>query len=274
MTVTRLVVCSLVLALAASAAWAAAPPPRKSAAREDPPAYPRRGKGRRPALPVPGGMPLSRLAPAKLVHGLCVLKYRVTTTSPQCQAFFDQALGYYYSYVWMEAARSFETALSHDPNCALAWWGLARALQRYGRGDSTKALLKAWELREHASDREQMLIKATMQEKGQLPGVGDGEQRKMKAIATIDEMLALYEDDEEAWYYRAQLAGGEGLFGGKASSVPFYKALLKVNPLHPGANHELLHFYENFHRPALGWGHAEKYIESSPGLPHAFHMQE
>src|SRR5262249_23369180 len=65
----------------------------------------------------------------------------------------------------------------------------------------------------------------------------------------------------------------EGLFGGKASSVPFYKALLKVNPLHPGANHELLHFYENFRRPALGWGHAESYIKSSPGIPHAFHMQ-
>src|SRR5262249_48287682 len=33
------------------------------------------------------------------------------------------------------------------------------------------------------------------------------------------------------------------------------------------------HFYENFRRPALGWVHAENYIKSSPGLPHAFHMQ-
>jgi len=49
--------------------------------------------------------------------------------------------------------------------------------------------------------------------------------------------------------------------------------LLKVNPLHPGANHEFVHFYENIKRPALGWPHAEKYIESSPGIPHAFHMQ-
>ena len=35
--------------------------------------------------------------------------------------------------------------------------------------------------------------------------------------------------------------------------MPFYKALLRINPLHPGANHELLHFYENVRRPALGW---------------------
>jgi tetratricopeptide (TPR) repeat protein len=43
--------------------------------------------------------------------------------------------------------------------------------------------------------------------------------------------------------------------------------------LHPGANHELVHYYENSRRPALGWKHAEQYIASSPGIPHPFHMQ-
>src|SRR5262249_55231132 len=52
-----------------------------------------------------------------------------------------------------------------------------------------------------------------------------------------------------------------------------YKALIRVNPLHPGANHELLHFYEKFQRPALGVPYAENYIRSSPGIPHPFHMQ-
>ena len=86
-------------------------------------------------------------------------------------------------------------------------------------------------------------------------------------------LLALHDDDEEAWYFRAQLAGGQGLFGGQVSAVPYYKALLRINPLHPGANHELVHFYENFRRPALGWLYAENYIQSSPGIPHPFHMQ-
>jgi Tfp pilus assembly protein PilF len=218
-------------------------------------------------------LPITHLHPSHVVPNLCVLTYRITTDSPECQAHFDQGLGYFYSYVWMEAARSFETALQTDPNNAMAWWGLYRALERWGRGDAaTQALLKAHELKDHVSLREQQLIIASMQEKGQLPGVGDADARRKAAIATIDNMLAQYEDDEEAWFFRAQLSGGAPQ-SSQVSSVPFYKALLRFNPLHPGANHELLHFYENYRRPALGWENAEKYIESSPGIPHPFHMQ-
>ena len=230
------------------------------------------------AAPRPRGgtdkMPLSGLTPSKIAPNLCVYSYRISTTSPECQAFFDQGLGYYYSYVWREAVRSFETALEHDPNCPMAWWGLYRALGNWGKADlAMTALLKADELKARASHREQQLILASMQEKGQAPNVGDAEARKKKAIETIDALLAQYDDDEEAWYFRAQLAGGAGGFGGQLSAVPFYKALLRVNPLHPGANHELVHFFETHRRPALGWPYAEKYIQSSPGIPHAFHMQ-
>ncbi len=226
-----------------------------------------------PHLSKPDKMPMTGLAPSVLVPNLCCVKYRITTDSPQCQAYFDQGLGYFYSYVWMEAARSFETAAKYDPKCPMAWWGLSRSLERWGKSKQTDALKKAGDLKDRASFREQQLILARLQEKGMAPGVGGGDARKMAAVKTLDTLLAIHDDDEEGWYYRAQLAGGAGLFGGQVSSVPFYKALLKVNPLHPGANHELLHFYETFRRPALGWLYAEKYIESSPGIPHPFHMQ-
>ena len=65
-----------------------------------------------------------------------------------------------------------------DPQCAMAWWGLSRAQERWGRGDANKSLQKAYELRERASYPEQQLILARMQEKGLVPGVGDGEARK------------------------------------------------------------------------------------------------
>ncbi len=244
-------------------------------------------------LPDPK-MPFTGLTPAKLFPDLCKYRYRVGTASDLCQQYCDQALGFYYSYVWIEAARSFETALRHDPDCAFAWMGLNRGLEKWGGGSKvpgangllaavgggiqpklpdqlTKsprdfALEKAKALMPKASHREQLLITAKLQEKGMWPDVKPDDRRK-KAAATLDELLTLYDDDEEGWFARAQVTDG-----GNSQAV-FYKALLKVNPLHPGANHEFVHFFENVQRPALGWPYAEKYMESSPGLPHAFHMQ-
>jgi hypothetical protein len=207
----------------------------------------------------------SGLAPSKLVPDLCVYKYRITTTSPECQRFVDQGLGYYYSYVWMEAARSFETALQYDPNCAFAYWGLSRALEKWSKPHHLAPLQLAQSLFTKAGQREQLLITARLQEKGIAPGVKPDERQK-KARATLDELLTLYEDDEEGWFCRAQTSSG-------TEAVPYYKALLRLDPLHPGANHELIHFYEGYRRPALGWPNAEGYIASSPGIPHAFHMQ-
>lgn len=223
---------------------------------------------------LPSKLAITGLTPARVQPGLSVLHYRISTTSPQCQQLFDQGLAYLYSYVWMEAARNFETALLYDKNSALCWWALSRALESWGKSaEASKALEKAWQLRDLASPSEQLLITARAQEKGLIQELKTAEARRQAAIATIDRLLSLHEDDEEAWFFRAQLACGGKLFGGDVHAVPFYKALLRVNPLHPGANHELVHYYENARQPALGWQASENYIRSSPGIPHAWHMQ-
>src|SRR5438445_9372180 len=124
-----------------------------------------------PAKPAEIKMPFTGLAPSKISPNLCVFKYRISTSSPECQEFFNQGLGYFYSYVWMEAARSFETAARHDPDCAMAWWGLARAFDEWRRGSSSAALDKAQALLPKASDREQRLITAKLQEKGKIKDI-------------------------------------------------------------------------------------------------------
>jgi len=268
----------LLLLLLASPAAAAEPAPAPRA---------------KPAAPAPFKMPISGLAPAKPMFDACTYRYGVGTSNPECQAFVNQGLGMYYSYVYIEATRAFETATRIDPECAYAWLMLSRSLQTYGRGtqppkvggqhallgpafatlpdNMTKsgvdyALEMARKLMPKASPREQLHIQARLQQLGQWPNTPPDQRNKM-AAASLDELLTLYDDDQEAWYWRAQLAEGTN------GRIPFYKALLRVNPIHPGANHELVHFYENIRRPALGWPFAEGYMASSPGIPHAFHMQ-
>ncbi len=235
-------------------------------------------------------MPITGLAPAREVPNLCTYHYRVSTPSAECQTLCDQGLAYHASYVWMEAARSFETALTHDPECAMAWLGLHKALDKWGKTSIPKsnpllavvggmgqpvlpsrytkspkdyALEMAKSLLPKASHREGLLITSKLQERGMWPNTPAAD-RKKNATATLDELLTLYDDDEEGWFARGQIAD---------APIPFYKALLRINPLHPAANHELVHLFERAKRPALGWPHAEKYMESSPGLPHAMHMQ-
>jgi tetratricopeptide (TPR) repeat protein len=272
--------------------------PRAATSRPEDAPQPREVKA--PGTDSPGSpsdkLPLTDLTPAKPMFDACIYKYPVSTTNAECQDFVNQGLGMYYSYVWIEAARAFETALRHDPECAYAWLMLHRSMEKWGRTGTVAApgpfvgaigglvygklpdrvgknaqehaLDMARKLMPKANPREQLLIQSRLQERGMWPGVGADDRRK-KAMQSLDELLALHEDDEEGWFWRAQLAGPDG----PNATAVFYKALLRVNPLHPGANHEFVHFYENVKRPALGWPYAENYIRSSPGIPHAFHMQ-
>jgi len=222
----------------------------------------------------------------------CLYKYPVSTTNSLCQSFVNQGLGQYYSYVWIDAVRAFETALQHDPECAYAWLMLSRSLEKWGKGNAAfptlpytallgsavtnklpknaveSTLETARLLMPKANPREQLLIQSRLQEKGTAPATGPDDRRK-KAAQTLDELLMLYDDDEEGWFWRAQLATDNG----QNAVAVFYKALTRVNPLQPGANHEFVHFFDNIRRPALGWPYAENFIKSSPGIPHAHHMQ-
>lgn len=53
---------------------------------------------------------------------------KVTTTSPEAQVWFDRGLVWCYAYNHEEAVACFKQALVHDPDCAMAHWGVAYAL--------------------------------------------------------------------------------------------------------------------------------------------------
>ncbi|TMV08633.1 tetratricopeptide repeat protein [Ruegeria sediminis] len=75
----------------------------------------------------------------------------VTTASTEAQMWFDQGLAWTYGYNHEEAVACFERALGHDPNCAMAHWGVA-----YAAGPNYNL---PWELLDD-SGRAQALAKA------------------------------------------------------------------------------------------------------------------
>ncbi|KAH8669714.1 TPR domain protein [Tricladium varicosporioides] len=52
----------------------------------------------------------------------------ITTTNSEAQTWFDRGLIWTYAFNHEEAATCFEHAISHDPSCAMAYWGLAYTL--------------------------------------------------------------------------------------------------------------------------------------------------
>ncbi|MDX2485404.1 MAG: tetratricopeptide repeat protein [Pseudodonghicola sp.] len=51
----------------------------------------------------------------------------ITTTSPQAQLWFNRGLIWTYGFNHQEAIACFRRALEHDPNCAMAYWGIGYA---------------------------------------------------------------------------------------------------------------------------------------------------
>src|SRR5215831_17966274 len=65
--------------------------------------------------------------PVPLRTGIGIFHDPVTTESKDAQAYYDQGICYLHSYVWIEAARSFNQALRVDPRLAMAHLGLSYA---------------------------------------------------------------------------------------------------------------------------------------------------
>lgn len=52
----------------------------------------------------------------------------ITTGAPEAQRWFDRGLNWLYAYNHDEAVKCFRKALSHDPHCVMAHWGVAYGL--------------------------------------------------------------------------------------------------------------------------------------------------
>ncbi len=100
---------------------------------------------------------------------------RVTTSSPEAQIWFDRGLNWIYGYHHEEAGECFKKVLEHDPDCAMAHWGLAYIIgPNYNRpwelfdenelamvlSESRKSLVAALDKIDGVSAVEQALINA------------------------------------------------------------------------------------------------------------------
>ncbi len=201
------------------------------------------------------------------------VSFPITSANPEAQAFFNQGIGQLHGFWYFEAERSFRQVAMLDPNCAMAYWGMACAnLENRTRG--AKFIVKATEKKASASRREQLFIDGLAEYlKDDKDDKRKDEERRKAYIRDLEKVLLEFPEDIEA---KASLA--VFLYQSK-SSVPLpsqfaVDALLsevfQKQPMHP-AHHYRIHL----------WDHqkAEKALESAarcgqaaPRIAHMWHM--
>jgi tetratricopeptide (TPR) repeat protein len=213
--------------------------------------------------------------PVPIRKGIGELNDPVTTSSKSAQAFYNQGLAYLHSYVWIEAARSFNQALREDPKLALAYIGLSYAYSGIEEDQTARAIFeKAQALAERASPRERARINIRGK---QLEACVDPANllKHLEFRRAIDSALAAWPDDAELWLLRGNAEEpqpfGRGQRGG-AATIAFYEAAMKRVPDHFAAHHYLTHTYETIGKADRALKHGEVYARLVPAVPHAQHM--
>jgi tetratricopeptide (TPR) repeat protein len=213
--------------------------------------------------------------PVTLRSGIGTTREAVTTSSKEAQAFYEQGLAYLHSYVWIEAARSFNQALRLDTELAMAWVGLSRAFSGLNATGAARAALDQAQARAaNASERERKRIAIRAKQLEAIQDIGNiNKHSEYKKI--IDDALAADANNSELWLLRGNAeevnAAGRGQHG-DAASIAFYERALAASPGNFAAHHYLVHSYENSGRIEEALKHAEAYARLAPAIPHAHHM--
>ena len=214
--------------------------------------------------------------PLPLRRDIGNLHEQVTTSSTEAQAFYDQGLNYIASYVWIEAARSFQQALRLDPSLAAAYVGLCDVYVQLQDVPAARAALeKAQSLSSKVTDaeRQRMEIRARFVE------FLEDKQNLDKFVAyrkAIYDALMANPLDPGLWILRGFADEGPGAGHGQTGdldSIAFYLSALAVSPNNSAAHHYLAHSYENIGRTDEALYHSEAYLRVSSSIPHAHHMR-
>ena len=225
-----------------------------------------------------------------LYEGLDVYHFPVTTKSKKAQKYFDQGYILACGFNHSEASRSFRQAIHSDPECAMAYWGLAYVLgPNYNAttmdpevlGTANEALNNARMHLNNASPKEKDLIGAMS--KRYPKNKDDDAQPYYKAYADAMRALAKkYPDDVDINVLAAESLMNLhpwDMFTKSGEIQPWTGEILEilenalsVMPDHPQAIHLYIHAMESSPNVEKATSFANTLRHRVPGSGHLLHM--
>ena len=207
-----------------------------------------------------------------------------TSCKPEVQETFTRGLALLHSFAYVEASRAFTEVAAKDPDCAMAWWGIAMSNFHPIWGPPTES--------EFATGREAAQKAAavgapTPRERDYIAAIGafyqgDSVPHPARAAAFEQAMAGVAErnpEDRETTIFHALAILGvaynsppDKTYARQKRAAEILNRLLPLEPEHPGIAHYMIHSFDYPALAELALPAARAYAKIAPSAPHALHM--
>src|SRR4030081_4155571 len=206
-----------------------------------------------------------------------------TSCKPDAQKIFDRGMLYQHSFWYRASQRTFEEVLKADPECGIAYWGIALSLLWNPHTPAT-----AKNLTEGAA----VLAKArsvdtkTQRERDYLDALGvmytdydkvDHRTRIQAYAKAMEQLAQRYPSDDEAQIHyslalNTSASPADKTYANQLKGAAILEPVAKRQPQHPGVSHYLTPLYDYPPIAKKGLDAARRYAAIAPAAPHALHM--
>ncbi|MCC6775430.1 MAG: hypothetical protein IT537_02165 [Hyphomicrobiales bacterium] len=206
-----------------------------------------------------------------------------TSCNDTAQRRFDRGMRYQHSFWYNQAKEIFEDVAKADPQCGMAYWGVALTLLNNPHNAPPQpnlplglaAIQKAREVGAKTQrERDYIEALALMYVDYDKTQHRDRVQAYLKAM---EQLAARYSDDDEAQIAYAitlnvAASPSDKTYANQLKGAAILDPLFKRHPQHPGVAHYLIHLYDYPPIAEKGLDAAGRYAKIAPAAPHAQHM--
>jgi hypothetical protein len=206
-----------------------------------------------------------------------------TSCKPEAQKLFDRGMLYQHSFWYRASQKTFEDVLKADPECVIAYWGIALSLlwnphsapavQNLAEGAAALAKAKSIGAK---TERERDYLAALGAMYADYDKV-DHRTRLLAYAKAMEQLAARYPNDDEAQIHYALALNtsappADKTYANQLKGAAILEEIAKRQPQHPGVAHYLIHLYDYPPIADKGIGAARRYAKIAPDAPHALHM--
>ncbi|SFN65924.1 hypothetical protein SAMN05216573_1184 [Bradyrhizobium sp. Rc3b] len=206
-----------------------------------------------------------------------------TSCKPEAQKHFDRGMLYQHSFWYRASQHAFGDALKADPECGIAYWGMALSLLWNPHVPTpTKNLAEGAE----AIAKGKLIGAKTQRERDYLDALSamyadynkvDHRTRMLAYSKAMEQLAQRYQNDDEAQIYYAlalntSASPADKTYTNQLKGAAILEPIAIRQPQHPGVAHYLIHLYDYPPIAEKGLEAARRYAKVAPAAAHAQHM--